>query len=65
MKRKSKKKKRMGRTLFVLILIGFGLFALIHFRQEILEVLKPRVEKREPSKEMREITLYFSDGEGE
>jgi spore germination protein GerM len=65
MKRKSKKKKRTGRTLFVLILIGFGLFALIHFRQEILEALKPRVEKRVLPKEMREITLYFSDGEGE
>jgi spore germination protein GerM len=65
MKRKSKKKKRTGRTLLVLILIGFGLFALIHFRQEILEALRPRVEKRVPPKEMREITLYFSDEEGE
>jgi spore germination protein GerM len=65
MKRKSKKKKRTGRTLFVLILIGFGLFALIHFRQEILEALRPRVEKRVPPKEMREITLYFSDEGGQ
>jgi spore germination protein GerM len=41
------------------------LFALIHFRQEILEALRPRVEKRVPPKEMRKITLYFSDEEGE
>ena len=65
MKRKTKKKKRTGRTFLVLILIGFGLFALVHFRQEILEVLRPRVEKRVPPKEMRKITLYFSDEEGE
>jgi len=65
MKRKTKKKKRTGRTFLVLILIGFGLFALIHLRQEILEALRPRVEKRVPPKEMRKITLYFSDVEGE
>jgi spore germination protein GerM len=41
------------------------LFTLIYFRQEILEALKPRVEKRVLLKEMREITLYFSDEEGE
>ena len=41
------------------------MFALIHFRQEILNALKPRAEKKVVSKERREITLFFSDEEGE
>ena len=53
----------MGKIIVVLILIGAGLFALIHFRQEILNGLKPHVEKRVPLKEKKEITLYFSDEE--
>ena len=65
MKRKSKKKSRAGKIFVLLILIGAGLFALIHFRQEILNALKPRVEKKVVSKERREITLFFSDEEGE
>jgi spore germination protein GerM len=65
MKRKSKKKSRAGKIFVLLILIGAGLFALIHFRQEILDALKPPAEKKVVSKEKREITLYFSDEEGE
>jgi spore germination protein GerM len=65
MKRKSKKKTKSGKVIFVLILIGAGLFALIHFRQEILNTLKRPVEKKVVSKEKREVTLFFSDEDGE
>ncbi len=65
MKRKSKKKKKVGKVIFVLILVGAALFALFHFRQEILNALKSPAEKKVVLKEKREITLYFSDEEGE
>jgi spore germination protein GerM len=66
MKRKSKKKHRGGKGILIaLILIGAGLFALFYFRQEVGKVFKPPAEKKVVSKEKREVTLFFSDQEGE
>jgi len=58
MKRRSKKKSRIRKILFFLILIGLGGLIFSLFRQEIFDALKPWVEKREA-------LLYFSDPEGE
>ncbi len=66
MKRKSKKKSRGGKGILVgVILVGIGLFAFIQFRQEIENFFKPPVEKKVSPREKREITLFFSDQEGE
>jgi spore germination protein GerM len=66
MKRRSKKKSGGGKgIILILILIGIGLFGLIHFRQEIEDALKPPAVKRTAAKEKREVTLFFSDQEGE
>jgi spore germination protein GerM len=63
-KRKSKKKSGAGKIILVLILVAAGLFALVHFREEILKALKPKAEKKVVAKEKKEITLFFSDEEG-
>ncbi len=58
MKRRSKKKGRIGKVLFLLILIGLGVLIFSLFRKEIFDALKPPIEKKD-------VTLYFSDSEGE
>ena len=73
MKRRSRKegqkktrKKSRKRGVFVLaVLIGIGIGALFLFRQDVVNVLKPGVTKRIVSKEQKNVTLYFSDEEGE
>jgi spore germination protein GerM len=66
MKRKSKKKNSGGKGILItLILIGAGLFALFYFRQDIEKVFKPPAEKKVAPREKREVTLFFSDQEGE
>ena len=84
MKRKRKKGRRvkrpksaLGKILLLLVLVGTGIFLLVHFRQEISGVLKPRV--KEPSPGVMEpsptakptppakktVIVYFSDEEEE
>lgn len=64
-KKKSQKKSSMGKILLFLIPIGIGLAVLYLFHQEILNSLKPWVEKRRPVAQKKEVLLYFSDPEGE
>jgi spore germination protein GerM len=65
MKRKSKKKKRSGKILFLIILIGIIGSIFYLFRQEIFNSLKPWLEKWEILEKRKEIVLYFSDSNGE
>ncbi len=89
MKRKSKKKGQKksrqkggaGKALFLLIVIGLGLFLAYHFRREIEESLEPFLkktpakrqerrakkepERKTPLEERKIVTLYFSGEEGE
>jgi spore germination protein GerM len=62
-KKKSSKKGRGGKILFLLILIGIGLIVL--FRQQIYDSFKPWLEKWTLVEKKREVLLYFSDREGE
>jgi spore germination protein GerM len=64
-KRRSPKKGRGSKTLFLLILIGIALSMLFLFHREILNTFKPWIEKREDEREKKMVTLYFSDPEGE
>jgi germination protein M len=72
-KKKGKKKNRRkgGRgTFFVfLIIVGVGLFFAYHFRQEIMDFLKPLLAekpvKKIAFKEKKVVTLFFSEEEGE
>jgi spore germination protein GerM len=64
-KRRSPKKGRGSKTLFLLILIGIALSMLFLFHREILNTFKPWFEKREDEREKKMVTLYFSDPEGE
>jgi spore germination protein GerM len=64
-----KPRKKSGRKgifiLAVLVGIGIGAAALFLFRQEWGSVSKPAVTKRIVLKEQKNVTLYFSDEEGE
>jgi hypothetical protein len=62
-KKRSPKKGRGGKILFLLILIGMGLGVLFH--QQIYHFVKPFFERRSIIVERKEILLYFSDQEGE
>jgi len=64
-KKRSQKKGRGGKLIFLLILIGICLSMVYLFRQEIFSPLKPRLEKWELLEERKEIILYFSDRDGE
>jgi spore germination protein GerM len=64
-KKRSQKKGRGGKFLFVLILIGICLVTVYLFRQEIFNSLKPWLEKWKILEEKKEIVLYFSDRDGE
>ncbi len=61
-KKRSHKKGRGGKIVFLLILIGIGLIVLFH--QQIYNSIKPLFEKRGILVEKREVLLYFSDSEG-
>ena len=62
-KKRSSKKGRGGKILFLLILIGIGLIALFH--QQIFDSIKPLFERWSILVEKKEVLLYFSDSEGE
>ncbi len=62
-KRRSPKKGRGGKILFLLILIGIGLIVLFH--QQIYHSIKPLFARWGILVEKREVLLYFSDSEGE
>ena len=62
-KKRSPKKGRGGKILFLLILIGIGLGVLFH--QQIYHFVKPFFERRSILVERKEVLLYFSDQEGE
>jgi len=62
-KKKSSKKGRGGKILFLLILIGIGLIILFH--KQIYYSFKPWLEKWSLVEKKREVLLYFSDSVGE
>ena len=68
-KRKSRKKIGAGKFFFFLVLIGVGLFLAYHFRQEIMDFLRPLSVKKPEKKiavgEKKVVTLYFSEQEEE
>jgi len=66
MKRKRKnQKKRSGKVVFLLILIGIIILISYLFRQEIFKSIKPLFERWSILVERKEVLLYFSDSEGE
>jgi len=68
-KKKSRKKSGIGKFLVFLIIVGVGLFLAYHFRQEIMDFLRPlsakKPEKKVAVKEKKVVTLFFSEEEGE
>ena len=64
-KKKSHKKGRTGKVLFLLVIIGIGFSILFLFHQEIFDSIKPWFGKRGILREKKGILLYFSDNEGE
>jgi spore germination protein GerM len=64
-KKRSSKKGRGGKILFFLILIGMIALIFYLFRQDIINSLKPWLEKRSLVEKKKEVLLYFSDSEGE
>jgi spore germination protein GerM len=62
-KKKSFKKGRGGKILFLLILIGIGLIILFH--RQIYHSIKPLFERWSILTERKEVLLYFSGPEGE
>jgi spore germination protein GerM len=62
-KKRSPKKRRGGKILLWLVLIGIGLIILFH--QQIYHSIKPLFERWSILVERKEILLYFSDSEGE
>jgi germination protein M len=68
-KKKSPKKGGIGKFLVFLIIVGVGLFLAYHFRQEIMDFLRPlsakKPEKKVAVKEKKVVTLFFSEEEGE
>jgi spore germination protein GerM len=62
-KKKTSKKGRGGKIIFLLILIGIGLIILFH--QQIYNSIKPLFTRWGVFVEKREVLLYFSDSEGE
>jgi len=64
-KKKSHKRGWIGKILFFLLLIGIVVTLFFLFRQEIFDSIKPWFEKRGILREKKEVTLYFSDQEGE
>jgi spore germination protein GerM len=68
-RKKSRKKSGIGKFLVFLIIVGVGLFLVYHFRQEIMDLLRPlpakKPEKKIAVKEKKIVTLFFSEEEGE
>jgi spore germination protein GerM len=64
-KKRSSKKGRGGKILFLLILIGMIALIFYLFRQDIIHLLKPLLERGSLVEKRKEVVLYFSDSEGE
>ena len=68
-KKKTRKKSGTGKYLVFLLIVGIGLFSAYHFRQEIMDFLRPlslkKPEKKVAVKEKKIVTLFFSEEEGE
>ncbi len=64
-KKKSRKKGRIGKVIFPLIIIAIGASIIYLFHQEIFNSIEPWFEKRGMVREKKGILLYFSDSEGE
>ena len=68
-KKKSRKKGGIGKFFVFLMIVGMGLFLAYHFRQEIMDFLRPlsakKPEKKIAVKEKKVVTLFFSEEEGE
>ncbi len=62
-KKRSPKKGRGGKILFLLILIGIAL--IVFFHQQIYDSIKPLFKRRSILVERRGVLLYFSGPEGE
>jgi spore germination protein GerM len=62
-KKRSSRKGRGGKILFLLILIGTGL--IVFFHQQIYDSMKPLLERWRILSEKKEVLLYFSGPEGE
>jgi len=62
-KKRSSKKGKGGKVLFLLILIGIGLT--VFFHRQIYDSIKPLFSRWGISVERKEVLLYFSDREGE
>jgi spore germination protein GerM len=62
-KKRSSRKGRGGKILFLLILIGTGL--IVFFHQQIYDSMKPLLERWRILLEKKEVLLYFSGPEGE
>jgi spore germination protein GerM len=67
--KKSRKKRGIGKFLVFLIIVGLGVFLAHHFRQGIMDFLKPlsvkKPEKKVAVQEKKIVTLFFSEEEGE
>ena len=64
-KKKTSKKGRGGKILFLLILIGMIALIFSLFRPDIMNSLKPWLEKWSFVEKRKEVLLYFSDSEGD
>ena len=71
-RRKRSSKKSGSKGFFFAILIGICIVLFLVFRQDIMDVFKPRVTKKSVSgtektvpQTKKTVTLYFSDDEGE
>src|SRR4030066_231442 len=68
-KKKSRKKGGIGKVFVFLIIVGMGLILAYHYRQEIMDFLRPlsakKPEKKIAVKEKKVVTLFFSEEEGE
>ena len=60
-RRRSKKTKPIGKAVYLLILAGIIVAALLLFQKEISNILRPRFVKEHLPFERREVLLYFSD----
>jgi spore germination protein GerM len=65
MKKKLKKKGLLGKTIILLFLIVIIATISLIFRQEMVNSLRPLLERWNILEERKEIVLYFSDIEGE
>jgi spore germination protein GerM len=64
-KRRSKKKKKARWMSVILLLLGIGAALAYYYRHDLTAFIRPWLEKKESIGPRREVTLFFSDPEGE